>query len=250
MEDSKMTNKKIGLLIIGIAVLVVSITGSTFAYFALSSGPQGQNVINGTTASANLYLTVEQQELKADNTGKFVPQLDSAIHTAVDSTHKCVDDNGNVVCKVYKITVKNGSASNPADPSTATVLVNGTITFSSTTGNLKWRRIDTATSATTTTANTSYAVSGVSATQNQKKDLISGSACTPSSSSSGCTTIQLGPTANGTSVVPHSIEVYYIVVWVHETDADQTDDDAGMTFVASITFEGKDGKGVTSTITS
>ena len=49
---------------------------------------------------------------------------------------------------------------------------------------------------------------------NAETDLISGSACTPSSSSNGCTDIPLAAT-NGTTD-------YYIVVWVQETNSDQS----------------------------
>lgn len=234
MEDRQVTNKKIGALIIGIAVLIVSVTGSTFAYFALTA--TNTTAVTGTTATASLSLSVVEQDLKTPNTGKMVPQLGTAIATAINTSNRCVDGNGNIVCKVYKITVTNNSS--------AGALVNGTITFTNYTGttNLRWRRIDSATTATTSTASTSYAASGVTVAMNAETDLISGSACTPSSSSSGCTDIRLAAT-NGTTD-------YYIVVWVQETNSDQSTADAGKTFNATIKFEGADGQGITSTIKS
>ena len=85
---------------------------------------------------------------------------------------------------------------------------------------------------------------------NAETDLISGKACTPSSSSSGCSAISLGPTSNGTSTTPNNTQTYYIVVWIEETGSDQSSVDAGKTFNATIKFEGENGKGITSTITS
>lgn len=236
MEEKNIMNKRIGALIVAIAVLIVSVTGSTFAYFALTVS--NTTAVTGTTATANLTLSVEEQALKTPNTGKMVPQLGAAIGTAINNTNKCVDANGNIVCKVYKITVTNTSS--------AGALVNGTIIFTNYSGttNLRWRRIDGATSATTTTASTSYAPAGVTVSMNAETDLISGSECVPSNSAkrSGCNDVQLAAT-NGS-------EIYYIVVWIQETGSDQTGADAGKTFNATIKFEGANGKGITSTITS
>ena len=216
--------------------MVVSITGATFAYFALTVS--NNTAITGTTATANLTLSVEEQTLKTPNTGKIVPQLGTAIGTAVNNTNKCVDANGNIVCKVYKITVTNGSS--------AGALVNGTITFTNYSGttNLRWRRIDSATTATTSTANTSYAPSGVTVAMNEEDDLTTGSECVPSDSSkrTGCTDVSLAASSGS--------ETYYIVVWVQETGSDQTTADAGKTFNATVKFEGANGQGITSTIVS
>ena len=247
MEDKSVMNKRIGALIVAIAVLVVSVTGSTFAYFALTIN--NETAVTGTTATASLTLSVTEATLGAGNTGKMVPQLGTAIPTAINSTYKCVDGNKNIVCKVYTITVTNGTAQNP---STAGATVNGTITFTnySGTSNLRWRRIDGVNSATTSTANTSYAASGVTVSMNAETDLISGKACTPSSSSEGCSAIALGPTSNGTTTTPHNTQTFYIVVWIEETNSDQTAADAGKTFNATIKFEGENGKGITSTITA
>ena len=247
MKEKNIMNKRIGALIVAIAVLIVSVTGSTFAYFALTVS--NTTAVTGTTATANLTLSVTEATLGSGNTGKMVPQLGTAIPTAINSTYKCVDGNKNVVCKVYTITVTNGTSQNP---STAGATVNGTITFTNYSGttNLRWRRIDGVNTATTNTANTSYAPSGVTVSMNAETDLISGKACTPSSSSSGCSEISLGPTSNGTSTTPNNTQTYYIVVWIEETGSDQSSADAGKTFNATIKFEGENGKGITSTITS
>ena len=102
-EKSKGINRKTFVLIVAVATLVISITGATYAFFALSIS--NTTAVTGTTATTNLTLSVEEQALKTPNTGKMVPQLSTAIPTAINTTNKCVDANGNVVCKVYKITV-------------------------------------------------------------------------------------------------------------------------------------------------
>ena len=236
MEDRNNVNKKIGMLVVGIAVLLVSVTSATFAYFALSVN--NATAVTGTTATASLSLSVEEQDLKTPNTGKMVPQLGAAIGTAINNTNKCVDANGNIVCKVYKITVTNTSS--------AGALVNGTITFTNYSGttNLRWRRIDSATTATTSTASTSYAPAGVTVVMNEEDDLTTGSECVPSNSAkrTGCTDVSLAATSGSAD--------YYIVVWVQETNSDQTTADAGKTFNATVKFEGANGQGITSTITS
>ena len=262
MEEKNIMNKRIGALIVAIAVLIVSVTGSTFAYFALTIN--NTTAVTGTTATVSLTLDVREQTLKTPNTGKMVPQLYSALGTAINNSNKCVDDNGNIVCKVYQITVTNAS--------TAGAIVNGTIQFTnySGTSNLRWRRIESATSlgTTTTGAFNQYGVQVVpgntettsrfdltkAGTANSSEQYVSGSVCVPGNSdyndNTHCTDINLGPVTNGTTTSPYNTQTYYIVVWLRETGSDQNAVDAGKTFEATIKFEGENGQGVTSTITS
>ena len=218
-------SKKIITLIALIATVMITTTGATYAYFALSV--QNTTTATGTAATASLTLAVQEMSLKSGNTGVMVPQLDgSGLATAMNGTNKCVDGNNNIVCKVYQITVTNTSSS--------AVLVNGTIQFVSPTTNLKWKRVSSGTVAGSTTTG-SYTTKSATTT---RTDLISGSACTPTlTNSSGCTGISLAKT-NGT-------QTYYVVIWINETSAVQTDSG---TWKATITFEGAYGVGVTSTI--
>ena len=219
-------SKKILTILILIATLMVCTTSATYAYFALSA--TNTDTITGTAATHTLSLTVTQATLKSNNTGVMVPQLVSALGTAMNSTNQCVDGNLNVVCKVYTITITNTS--------TAAVDLNGTIQFTNPTTNLKWKRTASTTGVATSTSG-SYVTAGVTATTT-RTDLTSGTACTPSSSSSGCTNVDLAKNASAT---------YYIVVWINETGSSQGDSG---TWSATITFEGANGRGVTSTIRS
>ena len=229
--------KKITFLAIAVMILMIATTGSTYAYFALSAS--NATAVTGTTANVSLSLSVAEQPMggtKSGSTvsGKFVPQLSSAIGTAIGNNYKCIDENGNTVCKVYKITVTNGSD--------AGALVNGTIKFTSynNTQNLRWRRIQSPTTLASAVTG-SYLASGVTVAVGTETDLISGGTCVPSGNSTSCTDISLAPSGH---------EDYYIVVWLFETGDDQTDVDSNKTFLATIKFEGANGQGITSTITS
>ena len=106
--------------VIGVATLVVAIIGATFAYFTASK--TNNNVITGNAASITFGLKVERAEYN-DATSGLIPMSNSMVETAVNNTDNnvCVDDNGNSVCQVYKITVTNTS--------TASMFLDGYVTL-------------------------------------------------------------------------------------------------------------------------
>lgn len=228
-------SKKIFTMLILIFTLMICTTSATYAFFALSAT---NSAISGTAATANLTLSVTQADLKTGtNTGVMVPQLETALTSAMSTTNKCVDGNGNIICKVYTITVTNDSS--------AAAKVVGTITFSGTNSsmvNLKWKRT---TSVTAVGTNTTGSYAGVKACTSTGTtcsafpiyDLTAGTACTVSSGT-GCTSVNL--TAGGSAT-------YYVVVWIDETGAEQGDTG---NWSATVNFEGEKGTGITSTITS
>ncbi len=237
--DEKKIDKKLGVLIIAVAVLIVSVTGSTFAYFALQVTSDSGNQITGQTASGGssaLSLTVSPSTLGGTSSGqtqsgKYVPQLASALNTAISSNYNCVDGNGNTACRVYTITIQNTG--------TAQVVVNATINFSAyANGNIRWKRIQSASSV-GTVAGGAGAAAGILAV-NQDIDLTTGAQCT-AQVTTDCTDITLA--ANGS-------ETYYIVVWLDEINSDQTTQDANQTFTADVTVSARGGGKLTSTITS
>jgi hypothetical protein len=236
MKDNRNINKdndtrKIFTMMVLIFTLMICTTGATYAYFAISAT---NNVMSGTAATASLTLSVTQADLKnTTNTGVMVPQREAALGTAMNSTNKCVDENNNVICKVYTVTVTNES--------TAAVKVKGTIKFSGNTSmpNLKWRRAD---STTELGSNTSVAVGTNNSTA---YDLTAGTACSVvDGDDTGCTSVSLAK-SNGSAT-------YYIVVWINapmNNGIEQAQTDTG-TWRAEIKFEGENGTGVTSTITA
>ena len=201
-------SKKITFAVVAVLVLMLAVTSSTYAWFAVNA--TNNNVITGTASNASLELTVTKNAPTKTNTGVMVPQLETYLGTAMNSSNGCVDSNNNIVCQVYTITVKNTS--------NATVTLDGTITFgnSSTLPNLKWRKTTNATtlgSYTTNAANVSTAQTLDTAKQ----------------------------------LARNATETYTIVVWINEINSAQSDTG---TYTATIAFTGSDGRGITSTIRS
>lgn len=233
MVNSENTSKdndsrKIVTMVVMVCALMLCTTGATYAYFALTAT---NNVATGTAATASLTLAVSEATLGGTlsgttQTNKMVPQEDTTLGTAMGTSYKCVDGNGNTVCKVYSITVTNGS--------TAAVKVIGTIQFSGNDSmpNLRFRRTE------SETALGSYTTSAVGADTTGLWDIVTtGSTCTVSAGG-GCNSVSLA--AGGSTT-------FYIVVWIEETGDTQTDTG---TWRGTITFQGENGTGVTSTITS
>ena len=67
----------------GIAILIISVTGATYAYFAI--GATNNNTITSTSATANLELTVTKNLQTATNTGVLVPQINTYLGSVVSA---------------------------------------------------------------------------------------------------------------------------------------------------------------------
>ena len=106
-------NKKITYMIIGIATLLISVIGATFAYFTATAN--NNNTIAGNMATVNFDLSVAKKTNVDEAKGGLIPMTNSMVESAVNDTNNkgiCVDDNNNAVCQIYKITINNiGSAS-------------------------------------------------------------------------------------------------------------------------------------------
>ena len=123
--------KKKLAIVLCFLVLMVCITGSTYAYFALTAS---SNNITGNVGGAGLSLTVTKKFPTANK--NMIPQLESTLDRAISDEFSCIDGNGNMVCQVYQATVTNSSS--------VAAKVNGTIRFEGIDDmpNLKWKRID------------------------------------------------------------------------------------------------------------
>ncbi len=118
-EDRKMNNnersntKGIFYGIIGVATLIISIIGATFAYFMASQ--INNNVITGNAATVSFGMAVTKVTT-VDEANGMIPMTNGMIYQAIQGgqggdNSVCVDDNGNAVCQIYKITINNtGSA--------------------------------------------------------------------------------------------------------------------------------------------
>lgn len=145
-EENKNNGRGIFYGVIGVATLVVAIIGATFAYFTASQNA-GQNVINGNMASINFGLQVEKV-VDPGSTKGIIPMSNTMVETAVNNEDNdtCVDDNGNAVCQIYKITVTNSStAAMFVDGYVALAGGSGTVTDYSYTSNpattMRWAQV-------------------------------------------------------------------------------------------------------------
>lgn len=210
-----------------ILVLFLSVTGTTYAYFAFSAT---NNTINGEAAVVDLDLDVTRifPTTTSENTGVMVPQLSTtgSSNSPLSSALKngCVDGNKNIICQVYKVNIQNSSG-------TATQVVDGNIAFygnstmtndvGTTMPNLRWKLI---TSVDVTTPSNSVLGSNVDLIASASDDNIF---------------------ANDVTMTIGAEENYYIIIWINETQEDQVIDE-GNSFYTKISFDSSNGTGVTS----
>ena len=110
MNEQKNNGRGIFYGVIGVATLVVAIIGATFAYFTATAA---NNVMTGNMATINLNLAVTKVTTADVDKGGMVPMSNTMIQAAISNGSGngiCVDDNGNAVCQVYKITLENNSS--------------------------------------------------------------------------------------------------------------------------------------------
>ena len=220
-------NNKISLtnryLIIFVIVFCISVIGATYAYFSATSS--NTTAIDGNAAMINLTLGVRRVLPQDDNnTNVIVPQIaGSALSTALKSS--CVDSNRNVVCQVYKVTIKNNS--------TANVVLNGKIYFFGDqqltqniinyTPNLKWKLVE-------------------AVDESNISNSSLGNAAVNNATSSG------GLFVSDLSLLSQQENSYYLIIWVNETNTGQSDDDS--TFYGKVEFLAANGNGVTASFSN
>ena len=203
-NNNKGVSKQLAFAISGVALLIIAVAGSAYAYFTASATSDGG--ISGTTLNVKLDKPIVTL-FSTKATGGLIPIYDGTVngHTsqlsdAATATNQCVDKNGYTVCKVYKISVKN-SGTTATTVNTTLNLNNGGAT------NLKWARMTSATAVDTTLPTNSTVSTG--------KEL-----------GAGATLEQ------------------YIMVYLKNTGADQTSTDAGKTISGTVTVTASTGANV------
>ena len=274
-DSQNKDSKKIFALIVLIATLMITETGATYAWFAISAN--ANNNITGTTASAGINFQLSNStnatsgipsltrpstvESVNYTTKPMIPQYGYNASTNTNIIQKaitgvvptipsgktavapCVDANGNVVCRVYSFTIRNIS--------TAAVKIVGRIYFTSAPTNLRWALMSDA---------STVSVTGTAPDKNLRSPLTSANctattAKTPASTANNCwfeigtdgNGLALNPGNNTTNAPAGSYKQYWIVFWINETGAVQTDSG---TWYATIAFTSSNGTGITSTINS
>lgn len=233
MEENNRKGPGVFYAVVGVATLVVAIIGATFAYFSASATSDSD--ITGNTAEAGgITLTVTPI---TDKDSKLIPlnlvtgasdptdQFEDALGTTKGAS--CKDSNGNTVCQVYSVYVKNNSK-------TSTVNVRGTLVLASESTNMKWQLL---TSTTSTTRADFATVVDKGATGN----------ITVGGNTGGTATDK---TAASQRLEAEGDATYYVLVWLEETGEAQETADAGKAFTGTVTFNAVDAAGNTSGVTA
>lgn len=128
MEGQKKKRENILYMVIGVMTLMVATIGATFAYFTATAS--NNNVIKGNMATISFDVSVTKKTTVDESKGGLIPMTNSMVEKAVTNASNngiCVDDNGNAVCQIYKITVTNSG--------TASMFVDGYVTLTGGSGN-------------------------------------------------------------------------------------------------------------------
>lgn len=112
--------------VVGVATLMIAVIGATFAYYTATA--TNATALKGNMATISFDLDVKKVTDKDDTKGGLIPMSNNMMEQALTKNASvpgkgiCVDDNGNAVCQVYKITVVNTS--------TASMFLDGYVTLS------------------------------------------------------------------------------------------------------------------------
>lgn len=134
-NQEKRMNKPLIYAIAGVALLVIAVSGSAYAYFSASAS---SSAISGKTLDVQLSIASLRKVSKG--TGDLIPIYDGTVTghttnqltTAISTTNDCVDKNSYTVCQVYELVINNGG--------TNATTVDTEVTVSGSTG-IKWAKM-------------------------------------------------------------------------------------------------------------
>ena len=244
MEGNNNNNGGRGIFygVIGVATLIVSIIGATFAYFSAVANSD-PNAVRTESAQIGLNYSDTQTYLKTNlipvdaTDALFAPfPADSTVQSS--GGHDCIDTVGNNICSVYQFTVTN------PNNAAATIYLYLKSTNNEFT-NLRFALFK-------------VTLAELSASTNSNKFSLSQSTITPTTSGVGMikgntavaatgsqvalteATLQLAPTGQtGDSIT------YTLLLWVQETSSDQNEADANKVFEGQIYVDTGTGSGIT-----
>jgi hypothetical protein len=232
MEENNRKGPGVFYAVVGVATLVVAIIGATFAYFSASTD-NSEDPITGSIAEAGgISLKVDS----LTNTGAdMIPLnlIDGTSQLTPAMSGKCVDDNGNHVCDVYKITLTNDSKS-------ASIDIRGEMKLTSESVNLKWQLLN------VTDEDFAAEAFGDAAMADAIAVNATGQLVRPFNDTYDNTTEQSARTKLGAGLS----EDFYVLIWLEETGDKQELDDAGEGFTGLVTFNAVDATGTSSGITA
>lgn len=209
-NQEKRMNKPLIYAIAGVALLVIAVSGSAYAYFSASAS--NTNAITGKTLDVQLSIASLQKVSKG--TGDLIPIHDGTVSghttnqltTAVSTTNDCVDKNNYTVCQVYELVINNGG--------TNATTVDTEITVSGSTG-IKWAKMTGRNALGDVNLTTGALATGV--TLPAKANNVNGSV------------------------------TQYFVVYLQNTGGDQTSADSGKTIKGTVTVKASTGANIEAT---
>lgn len=212
-NQERFLNKPLIYAIAGVALLVIAVSGSAYAYFTASTSSPS-NAISGKTL--DVQMSVASVERVSRGTGDLIPIYDGTVSghveqlsTATNSTNDCVDKNGYTVCQIYSVTINNNGTNSTS--------INTTITLNGI-SDVKWARM-TARNTFDTTLPTS-----------QTDNLNTTAVVLPAKSGSVAGTV-----------------TQYFVVYLMNTGDNQTTADGGKTVTGTVTVTASTGSRIEAT---
>lgn len=138
IEEKKKVNRPLIYAILGVTILILAVSGSAYAFFTASAT---SDAFTGTTLDVKIDTPVVKLVSSTGEKGAgLIPIYDGSVSghdeqltTATNSTNKCVDKNGYTVCKIYKITITNGGATDTT--------INTTINLTANDTNITWAKM-------------------------------------------------------------------------------------------------------------
>ena len=109
MEQKKLNVNNIFYGVVGVATLMLAIMGATFAYYTATAN--NATTITGNMATIGIDVEVTKMTDVDEIKGGIIPMSNNMVEMALNKqgTDICVDDNGNAICQVYKVSVNNES---------------------------------------------------------------------------------------------------------------------------------------------
>lgn len=218
MEENNRKGTGVFYAVVGVATLVVAIIGATFAYFSATGTADKQ--VTGEAATVGLEVTLTK--VSSDANGGLIPIEETLLTKALagdtaSGNKMCLDKDGNTVCQLYKVAVKNTG--------TAASTLNGTLKLEAAGyTNLKWANVNKDAGITTDTVPTEIPAGNLNA--------------------SSVEAITTNEVFNGGIT-----KYYYIMVYINEINEAQETKDKG-NFTGTVTFAGPAGSGTTATFSA
>lgn len=247
MENKR--GSEIFLGVIGVATLLVAIIGATFAFFSANAQSEEQ-AITATGASLKLGYDDNTTLLKSH----LIPSTKEIAHySTTEAYHQndvskiCIDDNGNEICSYYTFNVGNPSFTTKQDLYGTLKPATNEMT------NLMFLIMD-ETGAVVVQPTEINGTEEIALPQlTQKLETTDENEATskgdfdedkPSTYPKKCT-------YDGASCTATNVRTYTLVLWINETNSDQTEEDSGKMFAGGITFTSANStQGVTGVISA